>query len=94
MDRTVCTTRSGAIPGAGRPTVVRPTVVAPFALIGPAVTGFLGLTLLALADAPMLERIAYFIVVLIPVAARTFYTIVKYKRQWDFPEPLSDERMQ
>ncbi len=74
-------------------TVVRLTVVTAFGLIGTVVTGFLGMNLLALADAPMLERIGYFIIVLIPVTALTFYTIVKSKRLSDFLEALSDERM-
>lgn len=74
-------------------TVVRLTVVTAFGLIGTVVTGFLGMNLLALADAPLLERIGYFIVVLIPVTALTFYTIVKSKRLSDFLEALSDERM-
>jgi len=74
-------------------TVVRLTVVTAFGLIGTVVTGFLGMNLLALADAPLLERIGYFIVILIPVTAITFYTIVKSKRLSDFLEALSDERM-
>jgi hypothetical protein len=74
-------------------TVVRLTVVTTFGLIGTVVTGFLGMNLLALAEAPMLERIAYFVVVLIPVTVLTFYTIVKSKRLSDFLEALSDERL-
>ena len=74
-------------------TVVRLTVVTTFGLIGTVVTGFLGMNLLALAEAPMLERIAYFLIVLIPVTVLTFYTIVKSKRLSDFLEALSDERL-
>jgi hypothetical protein len=74
-------------------TVVRLTVVTTFGLIGTVVTGFLGMNLLALAEAPMLERIAYFVLVLIPVTVLTFYTIVKSKRLSDFLEALSDERL-
>jgi Mg2+ and Co2+ transporter CorA len=37
-------------------TVVRLTVVTTFGLIGTVVTGFLGMNLLALADAPFLEN--------------------------------------
>jgi hypothetical protein len=40
-----------------------------------------------------LEKIVYFIVVLVPVTALTFYTIVKSKRLSDFLEALSDERL-
>jgi hypothetical protein len=74
-------------------TVVRLTVVTTFGLIGTVVTGFLGMNLLALAEAPFLEKLGYFVVVLIPVSALTFYTIVKSKRLSDFLEALSDERL-
>ncbi|TMG85068.1 MAG: hypothetical protein E6H78_08105 [Betaproteobacteria bacterium] len=74
-------------------TVVRLTVVTAFGLIGTVVTGFLGMNLLALTDATMLEKIGYFMIVLIPTTVLTFYTIVKSKRLSDFLEALSDERM-
>jgi CorA-like Mg2+ transporter protein len=74
-------------------TVVRLTVVTAFGLIGTVVTGFLGMNLLALADSSMLEKIGYFLIVLIPVTILTLYTIVKSKRLSDFLEALSDERM-
>jgi CorA-like Mg2+ transporter protein len=74
-------------------TVVRLTVVTAFGLIGTVATGFLGMNLIALADASMLEKIGYFMIVLIPVTILTLYTIVKSKRLSDFLEALSDERM-
>ena len=74
-------------------TVVRLTVVTTFGLIGTVVTGFLGMNLLALADAPLIAKLAWFAAVLIPVSALTFYTIVKSKRLSDFLEALSDERL-
>jgi hypothetical protein len=74
-------------------TVVRLTVVTTFGLIGTVVTGFLGMNLLALAEASLLEKLAWFAAVLIPVTAITFYTIVKSKRLSDFLEALSDERL-
>jgi hypothetical protein len=74
-------------------TVVRLTVVTTFGLVGTVVTGFLGMNLLALAEAPLLERLGWFVVVLIPVTALTLYTIVKSKRLSDFLEALSDERL-
>ena len=74
-------------------TVVRLTVVTAFGLIGTVATGFLGMNLIALADASMLEKIGYFMIVLIPVTVLTLYTIVKSKRLSDFLEALSDERM-
>ena len=74
-------------------TVVRLTVVTTFGLIGTVVTGFLGMNLLALAEAPFIEKAGYFLVVLTPITVLTFYTIVKSKRLSDFLEALSDERL-
>jgi hypothetical protein len=74
-------------------TVVRLTVVTTFGLIGTVATGFLGMNLFALSDEPALARIAYFVIVIIPVAVLAFYTIVKSKRLSDFLETLSDERV-
>ena len=74
-------------------TVVRLTVVTTFGLIGTVVTGFLGMNLIAVADQPLLAKIAYFLAVLIPVMALTFYTIVKSKRLSDFLDILPDERV-
>ena len=53
-------------------TVVRLTVVTTFGLIGTVATGFLGMNLLALAEAPLLEKLGYFFVVLIPVTGDHF----------------------
>ena len=72
---------------------MRLTVVTTFGLIGTVATGFLGMNLLALAEAPFLEKLGYFFVVLIPTTAITFYTIVKSKRLSDFLEAISDERL-
>jgi hypothetical protein len=74
-------------------TVVRLTVVTTFGLIGTVATGFLGMNLLALADAPFAERVGYFFLVLIPTGVVTFYTLVKSKRLSDFLEAISDERL-
>jgi len=74
-------------------TVVRLTVVTAFGLIGTVATGFLGMNLIALAEAPLLDRIAIFLFVLIVTGVLTFYTIVKSKRLSDFLEALSDERL-
>jgi len=74
-------------------TVVRLTVVTAFGLVGTIVTGFLGMNLIALAEATLLEKIGYFLIVLVPTTALTFYTIVKSKRLSDFLEALSDERL-
>jgi hypothetical protein len=74
-------------------TVVRLTVVTAFGLIGTVATGFLGMNLFALAELPAWQKLAWFVAVLVPTAALTFYTIVKSKRLSDFLEALSDERL-
>ena len=74
-------------------TVVRLTVVTTFGLVGTVVTGFLGMNLIALAEAPFVDKVGYFLIVLVPTTVLTFYTIVKSKRLSDFLEALSDERL-
>jgi hypothetical protein len=74
-------------------TVVRLTVVTTFGLIGTVATGFLGMNLLAMADSPLLERVVFFFLIVILVAALTFYSIVKSKPLSNFLEALSDERL-
>ncbi|HKP65015.1 MAG TPA: CorA family divalent cation transporter [Casimicrobiaceae bacterium] len=74
-------------------TVVRLTVVTTFGLVGTVVTGFLGMNLIALAEAPFSDKVGYFLLVLVPTTLLTFYTIVKSKRLSDFLEALSDERL-
>jgi hypothetical protein len=74
-------------------TVVRLTVVTTFGLIGTVVTGFLGMNLLALADASWPVKLGYFMLVLIPTCALTYYTILKSKRLSDMLEAISDEKL-
>ena len=74
-------------------TVVRLTVVTLFGLIGTITTGFLGMNLLAEADAPMSRRIGLFTGIFVLTTALTFYTIAKSKRLSDFLDVLSDERV-
>ncbi len=74
-------------------TVVRLTVVTIFGLIGTVTTGFLGMNLLAEADASMPRRVAYFSVVFGATTALTIYTMAKSKRLSDFLDALSDERL-
>jgi Mg2+ and Co2+ transporter CorA len=73
-------------------TVVRLTVVTTFGLIGTVATGFLGMNLIAAAEQPLALKFAYFVLVMIPVTALTFYSIAKSARLSDFLEVLSDER--
>ncbi len=74
-------------------TVVRLTVVTIFGLIGTVTTGFLGMNLLAEADAPLAQRLALFGVVFVATAALTVYTMAKSKRLSDFLDALSDDRL-
>lgn len=73
-------------------TVVRLTVVTIFGLIGTVTTGFLGMNLLAEADAPMGRKLGIFILVFALTTSLTIYTMVKSKRLSDFLDVLSDER--
>ena len=72
-------------------TVVRLTVVTIFGLIGTITTGFLGMNLLAEAEAPMERKLWIFVLVFVLVTALTVYTMTKSKRLSDFLDVLSDE---
>jgi hypothetical protein len=74
-------------------TVVRLTVVTIFGMIGTISTGFLGMNLIAEADAPLARRALIFFGVLGLAAAVTVYTMVKSKRLSDFLDVVSDERL-
>jgi len=74
-------------------TVVRLTVVTIFGLVGTITTGFLGMNLLAAADAPLINRLMYFALVFTVTVAFTIYTMIKSKRLSDFLDALSDERL-
>jgi len=74
-------------------TVVRLTVVTIFGLIGTVTTGFLGMNLLAEADAPMSRRLWIFGATFVVTAVLTIYTMSKSKRLSDFLDALSDERL-
>lgn len=74
-------------------TVVRLTVVTILGLIGTITTGFLGMNLLAAADAPLVLRSLAFVSVLVLTVALTLYTIAKSKRLSDFLDIVSDERV-
>ncbi len=74
-------------------TVVRLTVVTIFGLIGTVTTGFLGMNLIAEADASMGRRVAIFSIVFVLTTLLTVYTMAKSKRLSDFLDNLSDERL-
>ncbi len=74
-------------------TVVRLTVVTIFGLIGTITTGFLGMNLLAEAEAPMSRRLWMFALVLVATIWLSVYTLIKSKRLSDFLDVLSDDRL-
>jgi len=74
-------------------TVVRLTVVTIFGLIGTVTTGFLGMNLLAEADAPMTRRLVLFGITFVVTTVLTVYTMAKSKRLSDFLDALSEERL-
>ena len=74
-------------------TVVRLTVVTILGLIGTVTTGFLGMNLIAEADAPLSRRLLIFAAVFIVTLLLTAYTINKSKGLSDFLDALSDDRM-
>ena len=74
-------------------TVVRLPVVTIFGLIGTVTTGFLGMNLLAEAEASLLRKTWLFVVVFLPTTLLTVYTMVKSKRLSDFLDAVSDERL-
>lgn len=74
-------------------TVARLTVVTTFGLIGTVVTGFLGMNLLAEANAPFRTKLGYFFGVMAVAATLTLFTVAKSKPLSDFLEALSDNRV-
>ena len=74
-------------------TVVRLTVVTILGLIGTVTTGFLGMNLLAEADAPIGRKLVIFAVVFVVTTVLTFYTMGKSKGLSDFLDALSDDKL-
>ena len=74
-------------------TVVRLTVVTIFGLIGTVSTGFLGMNLLAEAEAPWTTKLLIFGTVFTLTLTLTVYTMAKSKRLSDFLDAISDERL-
>ena len=74
-------------------TVVRLTVVTILGLIGTVTTGFLGMNLIAEADASRGTKILYFLLIFTFTTGLTFYTMTKSKGLSDFLDALSDEKL-
>lgn len=74
-------------------TVVKLTVVTIFGLVGTVTTGFLGMNLLAEADASWDRRLWIFLLTFGLTSLLTGYTLVKAKKLSDLLDALSDERL-
>ena len=74
-------------------TVLRLTVVTIFGLIGTVTTGFLGMKLLAAADAPLSQRLLMFFVLVASATALTVYTMTKSKCLSNFLDALSEAHL-
>ena len=74
-------------------TIVRLTVVTIFGLIGTVSTGFLGMNLIAEADASLTRKLVLFSIVFVPTTLLTFYTIAKSRKLSDFLDAVSDDRV-
>ncbi len=74
-------------------TVVLLTVVTILGLIGTVTTGFLGMNLIAEADASRGTKLVYFLIVFGLTTMPTFYTMGKSKGLSDFLDALSDEKL-
>ena len=74
-------------------TIVRLTVVAILSLIGTATTGFLGMNLLDETNAPLANKVLYFLIVAALTLVLTVYTIMKSHRLAKFHDVLADERL-
>ena len=73
--------------------MVRLTVATIFGTMATVSTGFLGMSLIAEADATTAWKVFYFFSVGVPCVLLAFYVIVKSKRLSDFLDDLSDERL-
>jgi hypothetical protein len=74
-------------------TVVRLTVVTIMSLIGTVTTGFLGMNLIAEADASFWRKIWLFMAVFVPTIVLTIYTMAKSKYLSDFLDALTDDKL-
>jgi hypothetical protein len=73
-------------------TMMRLTVVTTFGLIGTVATGFLGMNLIAAADAPMATRVGFFTLVLAGAGLLTLFAVARSARLAELLETVSSER--
>jgi hypothetical protein len=67
-------------------------VVTTFSLVGTVVTGFLGMNLIAEAEAPLSVRLAYFLVTTLVTGLLVMLAILKSKQLSDVMDILSDDQ--
>ncbi len=72
--------------------VVRLTVVTAFGLVGSVATGFLGMNLFNLRHW-RLDEAVLFMVVFVPIALLTVYTVKKSRRLSDLLDAIADESL-
>ena len=73
--------------------VVRLTVVTAFGLVGSVATGFLGMNLFDYTHVGGWTKLFLFVVVFVPIALLTSYTIKKSRRLSDFLDAIADESL-
>ena len=73
--------------------MVRLTVSTIFGMMATVTSGFLGMNLIAEADATWGLKLFYFLMVGVPSVMLALYVILKSKRLSDFLDALADERL-
>jgi hypothetical protein len=73
--------------------MVRLTVVTVFGMILTVATGFLGMNLIAEADASLALKVFYFMIVALPSGLLALYAVIRSRRLSDFLDALADERL-
>jgi Mg2+ and Co2+ transporter CorA len=73
--------------------MMRLTVVTTFGLIGTVATGFLGMNLIAAADAPLPTRIGAFALVMSGAALLTLFAVARSARLAELLEIVADEKV-
>lgn len=73
-------------------TIVRLTVVTTFSMVGTVATGFLGMNLLAEAEAPFATRMTYFFVTVLVTALFMLIAVLKSKQLSDVMDVLADDQ--
>ncbi len=73
--------------------MIRLTVVTVFGMILTVATGFLGMNLIAEADASFALKLFYFMIVALPSGLLALYAVIRSRRLSDLLDALADERL-